>query len=170
LNATDSRDPEFRREPAVIIGVGSLYRSDDAIGLRTAEALAGMKLPNTLVRKEERDGFRMMDAWQDAEDVVIIDAVYSGQPAGTIMRFDQTAIEVHKTALRCSTHGFGLAEAISLSRTLGKLPRRMTIYGIEGCSFAFGTELSEAVDAAGKIVTAKIAEELTLRHDVGCAC
>jgi hydrogenase maturation protease len=167
---TDRPHKEPRTLPVLILGIGSPYRSDDAIGLWTAETLAGMELPGVLVRKEERDGFRMMDAWHDADDVIILDAVSSGQSAGTITRFDPNEIEIHKGAFRCSTHGFGLAEAVSLARQLGHLPHRMTIYGIEGRSFDFGTELSEAVRDGGKIVAVRIAEELTCLKKVAEEC
>jgi hydrogenase maturation protease len=150
----------------LVLGIGSPYRSDDAIGLWTAEILARMNLTDVRVRKEERDGVRMMEAWTGADDVIIIDAVSSGRRPGTVMRFDPEEIDVHTPALRCSSHGFGLAEAIALSKILGNLPHRMRIYGIEGESFGFGTAVSETVRAAGTIVAAGIAEELMCHHEV----
>lgn len=157
----DRRDSGQGTGELLIIGVGSPYRSDDAIGLWTADILARTPLPGVVVRKEERDGFKMMEAWNGSEDVIIIDAMSSGQSAGTIMEFDLNDIEPHKNSLRCSTHGFGLAEAISLSKTLGKIPCRMRIYGIEGKSFGFGTELTEDVQNAGRDVAATIVREIT---------
>jgi len=39
----------------------------------------------------------------------------------------------------------GLAEAIGLARAMGRLPRRLTLYGIEARRFDFGAPPSPAV-------------------------
>jgi len=129
----------------LVIGIGSPYRSDDAAGLRTADILSGMSLAGAVVRKEERDGFAMMDAWEGAGEVILIDAMSSGLPPGTVRKFYGEQIRSDRRALRCSIHGFGLAEAVELSELMGTLPRRLSIFGIEGTSFETGTRISAAV-------------------------
>ena len=57
-----------------------------------------------------------------------------------------------------STHAVGLAEAIELARTLGRLPARLVVYGIEGERFEAGTGLTPAVSAALAAVAAAVRE------------
>jgi hydrogenase maturation protease len=80
---------------------------------------------------------------------VIIDAIQSGAPAGTIHRFDAAAGPL-PASLRSSTstHLVSLAETIELARTLGRLPPAVTVYGIEGERYDLGATVTPAVAAA----------------------
>jgi hydrogenase maturation protease len=89
-----------------------------------------------------------MEVWRGAETVIIIDAVASGAPPGAIHRFDAARRPIPKGAFPCSTHAFGVAEAIELSRALGEFPRCLVVYGIEGKNFATGVGLSPEVEKA----------------------
>jgi hydrogenase maturation protease len=91
--------------------------------------------------------------WREADVAVVIDAVSSGAEPGTVHRFDATSAPL-PARLRGSTssHALGLAEAIELGRTLGRLPGRLIVYGIEGERFEAGTELTPAVAAAVEAV------------------
>jgi hydrogenase maturation protease len=54
----------------------------------------------------------------------------------------------------------GLADAIELARALGALPPRVVAFGIEGRSFAAGSELTPEVEAAVDEVAESILEEV----------
>jgi hydrogenase maturation protease len=127
-----------------VIGLGNAARGDDAAGLIAARRLNGVE--------HEGDPLALLDVWDGAESVVVIDAVRSGAVPGTIHRFD--AAEPLPAALRSSTstHAVGLAEAVELARALGRLPARLTVYGIEGERFEAGTGLTPAVSAAVEAV------------------
>jgi hydrogenase maturation protease len=47
-----------------------------------------------------------------------------------------------------STQTPGVAETVALGRTLGRLPRRLVIVGVEAERFEFGAPLSPAVEQA----------------------
>jgi hydrogenase maturation protease len=131
--------------PRVVIGVGNAARGDDAAGLIAARRLGGLE--------HEGDPVALLDVWRGAELAVVIDAVSSGAEPGTVHRFDATSAPL-PARLRGSTssHALGLAEAIELGRTLGRLPGRLIVYGIEGERFEAGTELTPAVAAAVEAV------------------
>ena len=65
----------------------------------------------------------LMDAWEGAETVWLVDAVSSGAQAGAVHRVDASEEELPARLFRASTHHFGLAEAVELARALGRLPR-----------------------------------------------
>ena len=44
-----------------------------------------------------------------------------------------------------STHAIGVADAIELGRVLGRLPRRVVVYGVTGACFDAGRGLSGAL-------------------------
>ncbi len=144
----------------LIIGVGNEYRCDDAVGLVVARELKAGNAPNVSVIEESGEGSALMEVWKNAETVILIDAVSSGAPPGTVQRFEAHAEKLPMGFFHYSTHAFGIAEAIELSRVLQQLPPRMTVYGIEGKNFASGSGLSAEVKQASDMVVKKIVEDL----------
>jgi len=151
----------------LVIGIGNEYRRDDAVGLIVARRLAERRDPTFTVLEHDGDGAALMEAWQGAETVIVVDAVLSGAEPGTTHRLDVslksltaltalTALTVE--AFRGSTHAFSLVQAVELSRTLHQLPPHFIIYGIEGCNFEAGTGLSSEVEQA----VPKVADRILL--------
>ncbi len=132
----------------LFIGLGNLYRHDDAVGLVVAERLqeAGHGCVKIMTRSGE--GTDLIEAWKGANTVVLCDAIYSGAGPGTIFHLDVGRQPIPRALFRFSTHAFGVAEAVELARELGELPPRLTIYGIEGANFQEGIGLSPEVEAA----------------------
>jgi hydrogenase maturation protease len=132
--------PHTGRRP-LVVGVGNAARGDDAAGLLAARALGGIEL--------EGDPSALIELLDGAEEAIVIDAVRSGAPPGTVRRIDAgeqpLPADVRSSA---STHLVSLAEAIELARALGRLPPRLTVYGIEGERFDTGAPVSEPVTAA----------------------
>ena len=103
----------------------------------------------------------LLDAWAGHDDVLVLDAVASGEPPGTLHRYAAADGPLPAAFSSFSTHGFGLAEAIELARALGKLPRRLTVYGIEGEDFRSGEGLTPAVEAAVGWVVSELGRDHT---------
>jgi hydrogenase maturation protease len=149
------------RQRALIIGLGNEYRRDDAAGLVVARRLREVALPpSVLVQEESGEGAALIESWQDADMVILIDAVHSGATPGTIHRLDAHEKPIAKRFFRFSTHAFGLAEAVELARALGRLPPRLIVYGVEGKSFEAGVGLSPEVEAAVRDVMDRVLGEL----------
>ena len=144
--------------PTVIIGVGNAMRGDDAAGLRVARVLAGRGVEN--VRESSGETASLIDFWQGAESVLLVDAAQSGAEPGVVSRFDASTEPLPAEFLHCSTHAFGLAEAVELARSLGTLPPRVIVFGVEGISFEHGAELNPEVAGGVEIAAAMIETEL----------
>jgi hydrogenase maturation protein HypF len=112
-----------------IIGIGSPF-GDDAAGLETARMLAEAPPTNCEVIAADRPGTTLLDLLEDVDAVILIDAVRSGAPPGTIhdISFDELA---RSAARFVSSHDFGVAAAIQLARKLGRGPSLGRIIGIE---------------------------------------
>jgi len=144
----------------VVIGIGNEYRSDDGVGIVVARRLHERFLTKITVLEESGEGAALIDSWKGATWVMLLDAVHSGTPAGTIHRLDPWAAPVPSGFFHYSTHAFSVAEAIELARSLDQLPAHLIVYGIEGENFAAGEELSPAVTQAVDVVVERAAEEL----------
>ena len=150
------------RPSIVIIGVGNEYRSDDGVGVVIARRLKAQLPTEIKILEASGEGVSLLEAWQGATSVVVLDAAHSGAPPGTIHRFDASTEAIPSAFLNYSTHAFSVAEAVELSRVLHELPPRMIVYGIEGSNFEAGVELSPVVEDAVTLVVARVVSEL--RH------
>ena len=154
-------DAQHKRGNGVlVIGVGNLYRGDDGVGLGVARKLKAGQPPDTIIREESGEGAALIEAWQGASAVIIVDAVQSGSQAGTIHRLDAGRRRVPSRFFHYSTHAFSVAEAVELARMLKQLPPRLIIYGIEGKNFQSGEGLSSEVETAVGKVVLRIRREL----------
>ena len=116
-----------------IIGVGSPF-GDDRLGWVAAEQLK--TLPIYLSEKDkidisilDRPGAALISHWEDADAVILIDAIRSGAAPGTLHIL--AADDIDENTQLSSSHGFGVASTIALARTLDELPEHLYLYGIE---------------------------------------
>ncbi len=153
----------------LVIGVGNAYRGDDAVGLVVAQRLKEQTLDYVNVLEESGDGVALMESWENADTVILVDAVCSGVKPGTFHRFDAHAQPIPVKFFHYSTHAFSVAEAIELSRTFNQLPPHLIIYGIEGKCFEAGTGLSLEVEEAARTVVKCIQHDIySIDPFLGC--
>jgi hydrogenase maturation protease len=142
-----------------VIGIGNAWQGDDAAGLATAQRLRSRVPEGVRVRELEGEPVSLVEAFDGADEVFLVDAVRSGAPAGVVQRVDASEQPLPATLSAASTHTLGVGEAIELARALGRLPRRVVVYGIEAGSLAAGDELTPAVaDAVVEVVERVLAE------------
>jgi hydrogenase maturation protease len=151
--------------PILVIGIGNVYRSDDGVGIATVGQLKDRLPSHVRVLEETGEGTELVEAWKDATSVILIDAVRSGAPAGTIHRFDARTHKIPAELFRCSSHAFSVAEAIELARALNQLPRHLIVYGVEGQNFEAGEGLSRLVEEAISVVVSQVLLEVRSQCD-----
>ena len=146
--------------PILLIGIGNEYRCDDSIGLLVIRALKERKLPETIIVESNGDGAELIELFNSARMVILIDAVSSDGNPGTIYRFD-----VHKQPIPAqlsfqSTHAFSVSEAIELARVLEQIPPILIVYAIEGENFSTGIGVTSKVERAAKEVVERVCDEV----------
>jgi len=167
----------------VVIGTGNPYRNDDAVGVVFSRRIRQSAPKGVTVVEHDGEPANLMEAWDGADVAYVVDAVHTvaqmpsppgGETlakgkagnAGRIYRFEAHREPIAAELFRVSTHAFGVAEAIELARTLGRLPPSLIVYGIGGDNFDHGGELSPEVDAACDEVVFLVLEEIRDRiHD-----
>jgi hydrogenase maturation protease len=112
-----------------IIGIGSPF-GDDAAGLEVARIIAKSPPPNCEVIIADRPGADLIEMLGRVEAVILIDAVRSGAPAGTIHQLSFNELARSKAQF-VSSHELGVAAAVQLAYILGRAPRRGIVLGIE---------------------------------------
>ena len=133
----------------VVVGLGNDDRGDDAAGLEVARR----------VRKAEgrptSDPLDLIDLLEEWEEVIVVDAMLSGDVPGTISRFnfDDESLTAHSFV---SSHFLGPVEALELARSLKRWPPRLVVYGIEAENVEVGRGLSAPVRGAVEALVEEI--------------
>jgi len=142
----------------LVVGVGNDLRGDDAIGLLVARRVKELET-GARVAVLLGDAADLVELMRGESRVVIVDAVADEGRAGRIHRVDASVGWTGPRQPEGSTHALGVSEALELARTLGCLPPRVTVFGVEGARFAIGDEMSAEVRGAeDEVVVAVMAE------------
>ncbi len=93
-----------------IIGCGTADRGDDAAGLLVVRRLRELGLDAC---EQSGEGLALIESWTGCDAAIIIDAVVTGRPLGSLTVWHASDAPVVADFCRCSTHAFGVAEAIN---------------------------------------------------------
>jgi hydrogenase maturation protease len=119
------------KQGLLVIGCGNLLASDDGVGIEIVRRLQEMELPQGVkIVEAGTPGLQLLDIWEKAEQVIIVDAVRSGEPVGTVHCFDATLLPPREF-MPLSSHGINVIDAIELGKLLGKNPPELRIVGVE---------------------------------------
>jgi len=151
--------------PVRIVGVGS-PNGDDAVAWDVIkEALeAGCGADAELHAVE--GGQRLLEVLDGRGSLLLIDAVAPAGTPGAVRRFTWPDARL-ETLRPGSTHDMRPGEALALAATLGLLPGRVVVWGVEGACFEPGADLTPAVAAAVPAVARAVREELAAILDEG---
>jgi hydrogenase maturation protease len=143
-----------------LVGVGNEFRADDGLGICVAREIKRRGTPGIDVREHSGEATGLVQLLRGATAAIVVDAISSGRPAGTIHRFDTARGRISPALFKFSSHGLGVAEGIETARALGYLPPVALLFGIEGESFAQSVGLSDAVVRNVPSLLALIDEEI----------
>ncbi len=138
-------------------------RGDDAAGLLAARRLRGRVGSHVDVIEAESAGVELLDLMKGVQTVFLIDAMCSGQRPGTIHRLDASAGPIAPHLFPRSTHAIGVGEALELARTLGVLPNKVIVYGIEAGHTDIGHPPSSEVGRALHEVVERLLREIEMQ-------
>lgn len=157
-----------------VIAVGNSFASDDGVGLEVVQQLQAAYRKTRLKQAGPASGgptvkFRtlhqmpanLLDFVERCDHLILVDAVSSGAPAGTIHReVWQPGLLVSRGNERASSHGLGLGEVLDLAAVLGRLKAHVELWAIEVDSIEPGHHLSPVVRAAVPRVVDQLLGEL----------
>lgn len=138
-------------ERTLILGLGNPILSDDAVGLRVVDALQPLlsSHPHIDLEHDYWGGLRLMEDMIGYDRAIIIDAICSDAPPGTIQLLHPNGIDTQRSA---SAHDVNLSTALEVGRRAGaRLPSedRILLVAIEAEDvLTFGEKMTPQVEAA----------------------
>ena len=155
---------EGRPAPAaartVVAGVGEPFRRDDGCGPRVVRALRGRVRPGVELIERVAETTALIDLWDRADLAVVIDAMRSGAPVGSVVRWEGNELVRATSERTTSSHGLSVRDAYDLGKALGRVPQRLVLYLIEAGELGPGETLSPAVAEAVARTAAEVAAEV----------
>jgi len=132
----------------VVLGAGSPLMGDDGLGIEVLEAISRkwVETPDMRFLDGGIWGMRLLPHIEDAERLLVIDAVRSGAAPGTLARLEREEIPRHLRT-KISTHQVDLSEVFAVAELRGKFPSEAVVLGIEPAQIDAYMEISAEVRA-----------------------
>jgi hydrogenase maturation protease len=145
----------------VILGVGNILLSDEGVGVKTVwELEKKFEFPeNVKLVDGGSGGFSLIPFIEEADRLLIIDAILGDNPPGTIYRFTLENIP-ETVAEKISLHELNLLDVLNLVKLRNKLPEEVVIIGIEPKSLEMSLELTPLIKDKQEELIKKVLEEL----------
>ncbi len=143
-----------------VIGLGTRYRQDDAVGLLAVQRLRDMAGADVEVIEHEGDPLDLLPIWSGRALAIIIDALNLPEKVGRIYQFDADVDTPPNRESVVSSHGHSLWDAWELANLLDQRPRRAIVFAIAGRQFGQGEGLSPEVERAIDGVVGQVRDEI----------
>jgi len=166
----------------IVIGIGNPYQGDEGVGPRVVDALAAEvdaaaaaaacsgrpgRLGSVDLERSDGDPSQLAETLHDAGFAVVVDAMWSGLPPGSVRVFDQAA-GARPCGAIATAHAAAIGEARSLAALAGRPPARLLVVGIEAgdrLAAGLGEAVERAVPAALRLVRAALATQPSCGRD-----
>jgi hydrogenase maturation protease len=131
-----------------VVGLGNLVHSDDGVGVHAIERLQKVDWipPGTVLLDGGTHGLGLLPYLSGYSRLLIVDAIDAGEPPGTVVRFEGSAL--HGLPGKSSVHQLGFADMMVGLKLLGELPPEMVVLGVQPLSTEWSAELTEPVREA----------------------
>jgi hydrogenase maturation protease len=152
----------------LVLGLGNPILRDDSVGLRVVRQVAAAigEVDGLDVDEDYHGGLRLMERMVGYDRAVIVDAIQSGAPPGSLIRLE---VDGRPTQHSASTHDVNLPTALALGRQAGAhLPHvdRIAIIAVEALDvLTFGESLTPQVEDAIPLAAQAVLQELGLEKE-----
>jgi len=133
-------------------------------GLRLSKNFSAAMIVPVPLRSSTVEQLASNFYFEERSHIMIIDAVKTGKNPGTIVRIEDPPAYFRD---RTSPHQIGLADVLGIAAITDKLPRNITLFGIEPKQLSTGLTLStEVAQNLSRLVDMVVAELKTIGINV----
>lgn len=157
-----------RRIRVLVLGLGNVLLADDGVGpVALAELERDYQVPAEVRLVDGGTlGLALLDELAQAEHVILVDAVATGQRPGTLVRLEGEAVR-DAVRDRLSVHQVGVADLLDAARLIGCYPTSVVLLGVVPGAIGLGVGRTGAVDGAlSALVSAIVQEVKVLGHEL----
>lgn len=117
----------------VVLGIGNMLWADEGFGVRCVEALQQRYefAPHVDLVDGGTQGLALLAYVQEADALLILDAIDYGLPPGTIKVVEDDAVPCFLGAKKMSLHQTGFQEVLMVAQLMGQYPRHVVLMGCQ---------------------------------------
>jgi len=145
----------------LVLGIGNLVMGDDAVGVLVAQRLQQEYrfADNVEIMDGGTLGLDLLPKLENITNLIMIDAVETGQKAGTCVRLcgDELPIALQT---KVSPHQMGLKDLLAVSELMGHTPKEMVLIGVQPGSIEMEIGLTAEVQAQLDVLVSGVLSEL----------
>lgn len=133
----------------LILGVGNILLSDEAVGVRVVETLEKQfTFPDGVELADGGTaGMELLDMIASREHLILVDAVLTGAPPGTVITMSGDEIPIFFNN-KVSPHQLGLADLLSALKLTDESPKNLFLVGVVPESVSPGLEMTQTITDA----------------------
>lgn len=127
-----------------ILGIGNTLFSDEGVGIHLLPLLedALKDYENVEIVEGLTDGMKLLGPVEDADNLIIIDAINAGKEGGTIITIQGEDIPAY-FGIKMSIHQLGFQEVLFAAKWRERYPKEIVMFGMQPTSLELGVELTE---------------------------
>ncbi len=139
----------------LVLGIGNVLMGDEGVGVHVLRTLElEPEIPGVRLLDGGTGGVNLLTEFDGVSAIVLVDATYDGQPAGTVTYLQPKRVADLPRGL--GAHDFGLKDLFAAAALIGRMPE-LHLYTISVAQIQpMCTELSPAVEDALPIATRRI--------------
>ncbi|HIJ87848.1 MAG TPA: HyaD/HybD family hydrogenase maturation endopeptidase [Desulfuromonadales bacterium] len=145
----------------LVLGIGNLVMGDDGVGVMVAQILQQRyRFPgNVEIMDGGTLGLDLLPKLENISHLILIDAVETGEKAGTCMRLYGQELPI-ALETKLSPHQMGLKDLLAVSELMGHSPQEMVLIGVQPGSIEMEIGLTPEVEAQVDTLVTNVLTEL----------
>ncbi|MDC2864071.1 HyaD/HybD family hydrogenase maturation endopeptidase [Bacillus sp. BP-3] len=131
-----------------ILGIGNTLFTDEGVGIHLLPLLEEAYKDDKQIEIIEglTDGMKLLGPVEEAENLLIIDAINAGVEGGTILSLEGDEIPAY-FGIKMSVHQMGFQEVLFAAKFRERYPKKIIMFGMQPTSLELGVELTETNQA-----------------------
>jgi hydrogenase maturation protease len=154
----------------LVLGIGNLLWADEGFGVRVVQQFRRdyAMPPELTVMDGGTQGLGLLPYVQEAEHLILVDAVDFGLPPGTLVELRDAEVPARLGSKPMSLHQVSFQDVLALCRLTGREPRHLYLVGVQPETIEdYGGSLSAVVKARIEPAITKLLGYLA-KHGIDC--
>ncbi|MFK9093348.1 HyaD/HybD family hydrogenase maturation endopeptidase [Bacillus salipaludis] len=145
----------------IILGIGNTLFSDEGVGIHLLPLLEETlkDYENIEIVEGLTDGMKLLGPVEDAENLIIIDAINAGKAGGTIITLKGDEIPAY-FGIKMSIHQLGFQEVLLAAKMRERYPKQIVMFGMQPTSLQLGIGLTETNQSKLKELANVVVEQV----------
>ncbi len=158
-------DTGAAQAPVLVLGLGNILMQDEGVGVAVVERLQqDYRIPDDIELLDGgTSGMALLDDLRRRETLIVVDAVRTGQPAGTLVVLKGEQVPAFFLS-KVSPHQLALSDVLAVLTLTGEKPLEVIVIGVEPESLKTHLGLSDIVNHQLQALITNVLNEL---HVIG---